>query len=338
MGAPKVYKSTDPNAPVACATPKSLINILDACLVNGYGDLPGAGWTKPFASEDGTGAVYKQGAGGNGMYLKIFGVAELPERWSKGGIGQGFHGAALFESMTDYGNGVGRTPTADTAFAKEMMPVCSRSHYSPNEDSTPCAWLLIADSAFFYFFAWPIETAGSSPRKEAYYHSFFAGTFIPLNTDETGNTLLSSMCSTGGTTALNHLYDARYNKMGHISMFTLKPNTLSSSRLNKNSNTNLFVTRLASGAEGCYPAAMAWGGGPYNAAYDESKPLLISRPYLADGTPADNLRGWLPGFYTSNYEYPFENWTVVEDGAAKFISVSGNDFQYMIDIGPTFRP
>jgi len=43
---PRIYMSTDEGAPVLSATAGSLIGVLDACLVTGYGDLPGAGWEK----------------------------------------------------------------------------------------------------------------------------------------------------------------------------------------------------------------------------------------------------------------------------------------------------
>jgi hypothetical protein len=43
---PRIYMSTDEGAPSLAAAAGSLIAVLDACLVNGYGELPGAGWEK----------------------------------------------------------------------------------------------------------------------------------------------------------------------------------------------------------------------------------------------------------------------------------------------------
>lgn len=66
----KVYRSSDAGAPVAsipandsAANLKAkLIQILDACLVNGYGTKTSAGWSKPYAN-DGTYAMYKSAQG-----------------------------------------------------------------------------------------------------------------------------------------------------------------------------------------------------------------------------------------------------------------------------------
>lgn len=44
----KVYLSTDKDAPRLDRTPNCVATILKACLVTGYGDKEGAGWTMPF--------------------------------------------------------------------------------------------------------------------------------------------------------------------------------------------------------------------------------------------------------------------------------------------------
>lgn len=48
----------------------SLTAVFDACLVNGYGAKPAAGWTKGF-SQSNLRSGYKQGAGSNGHYLYL---------------------------------------------------------------------------------------------------------------------------------------------------------------------------------------------------------------------------------------------------------------------------
>lgn len=337
MAAPKVYKSTDANAPVACATEKSLINILDACLVDGYGDMPPAGWSRPFVSDDGNGAVYKQGAGGNGCYLKISSLAELPAATKQylNYIGKGYHGAALFEEMSDYEHGINSTPDENTNYSHAMMPICSRVAVSGSE-TTPAAWMIIADAAFFYFFVWAGVAGNTLPPRRAPGHVFFCGRFESLNIDDSGNDLVGSFSSDVGS----FRYYAGYNNLCSstgLKLAQLSRLSTPAEYAKNNIGANILVRRLASGAVGCYPAALAWGGGPLDAEYDESKPLLISRPYLADGIPVNNLRGWLPGLYTSNYSYPFDNWTVVEDGDRRFIAVTSDLFQYLIDIGETFR-
>lgn len=64
----RVYKSTDTSAPAITTASGSLIAVLDACLVNGYGSQTAAGWTKPFSTS--TTASYIPAAG-NQFYLHV---------------------------------------------------------------------------------------------------------------------------------------------------------------------------------------------------------------------------------------------------------------------------
>ena len=64
-----VYRWDDPSAPVLSSpSAGSLIGVLDACLVNGYGSKAAAGWTKAFSGTKL--AAYRQG-GGSMCYLRI---------------------------------------------------------------------------------------------------------------------------------------------------------------------------------------------------------------------------------------------------------------------------
>ena len=65
-----IYKSTDPSAPALPSVNGSMINVLYQCLVTGYGSKAGAGWTRPFTGTNL--AAFKQGAGGNNRYLRVF--------------------------------------------------------------------------------------------------------------------------------------------------------------------------------------------------------------------------------------------------------------------------
>lgn len=48
----KLYRFDDPNAPQLDGTSDSLLTVLKACLVTGYGDKLGAGWSLPFEDAD----------------------------------------------------------------------------------------------------------------------------------------------------------------------------------------------------------------------------------------------------------------------------------------------
>lgn len=65
-----LYSSTDTNAPVLNGNAGSLITVLTACLVNGYGSKAGAGWTLLGVNSGGTSALYKMGSG-SGYTMQI---------------------------------------------------------------------------------------------------------------------------------------------------------------------------------------------------------------------------------------------------------------------------
>jgi hypothetical protein len=65
----RVYTSTDASAPVLNESSGSLINVLDACLVNGYGSKVSSGWAKAFSNST-TGAAYRAPVG-NRHYLSV---------------------------------------------------------------------------------------------------------------------------------------------------------------------------------------------------------------------------------------------------------------------------
>lgn len=64
-----VYKSTDGSAPVLTGTAGEFVNLLDKCLVAGYGAKSAAGWTKPFTGTNK--AAFRPASGGNQYYLRV---------------------------------------------------------------------------------------------------------------------------------------------------------------------------------------------------------------------------------------------------------------------------
>ncbi|NCA91445.1 MAG: hypothetical protein EOM92_21845, partial [Gammaproteobacteria bacterium] len=67
-----LYRWDDPGAPAplnGLSNANTLINVLDACLVTGYGAKAPAGWSKPFTAANQ--AAFRQGAGSHGFYLHL---------------------------------------------------------------------------------------------------------------------------------------------------------------------------------------------------------------------------------------------------------------------------
>lgn len=131
-----IYESTDASAPVLSGTVGSLVALLDACLVNGYGSKGAAGWTKAFSGTNK--AAYRQGAktGRLQLYLRV--QDDAP--------GAGLAKEARmcgYETMTAVDTGTELFPTA----VQMANGVFARK--STTADATAREWILAADHRTF---------------------------------------------------------------------------------------------------------------------------------------------------------------------------------------------
>lgn len=132
MATPTVYKSTDSSAPTMNGTAGSLITVLDAVLVNGYGSKAAAGWTKPYSGANL--AVYRPGAGPQ-HYLDVTDTAATTSA------------IRGYETMTGTGTGTGPFPTtAQSASGRTITK-------SATADATARAWRVYADDRTMYLIA-----------------------------------------------------------------------------------------------------------------------------------------------------------------------------------------
>lgn len=130
MGQFTIYRSSDAGAPVLTGASGSLLALLDACLVNGYGAKPAAGWSKAFSGVNK--AAYRMG-GGARMYLWL---DDAPGTYAN---------ARGYQSMSDVDTGTGQFPTtAQAAFSCLIK--------SNTADTTARTWLLFADHRTLYLF------------------------------------------------------------------------------------------------------------------------------------------------------------------------------------------
>lgn len=121
------YTSADASAPVLTGAADSLIALLDAILVNGYGSKGAAGWTKPYNTTNV--AVYRMatGAGKNGHYLRVNDADAQEARW----LG--------YEVMTAHSTGTGDFPTNGQVSGGLYM------RKSATADATARPWRCVAD-------------------------------------------------------------------------------------------------------------------------------------------------------------------------------------------------
>lgn len=147
----RVYRSTDASAPVLTGQAGSLVALLDACLVNGFGALAAAGWTKPFTGTN-KAAFRNNSTTGTGMYLRV-----------DDNLTSYFHRAYVtaYETMSAMDTGTNGFPAPHTSNFSGWGK-------SNTQDATARPWVIIADEFRFYICIqsgengsdWTIQFAG----------------------------------------------------------------------------------------------------------------------------------------------------------------------------------
>lgn len=173
MVAPVVYKSSDASAPVLDGQAGSLIAVLDACLVNGYGSKSAAGWTKPYSGTNA--AVY---LGSAGHYLDVndagAGAATTKEANVRG-----------YETMSAVATGTGPFPTTAQAASPGLY-----IRKSATADATSRGWVLLADGTTFHLFVLSGDTANL-------YKPFTFGRFYSFKSADTYRSVIFGNVSSG---------------------------------------------------------------------------------------------------------------------------------------------
>lgn len=194
-----VYRSTDASAPVLTGQAGTMVAVLDACLVNGYGSKSAAGWGKPYSSANI--GVYRAAAG-NRHYLRVDDTAAQEAR------------IVGYEAMS-----VVSPSASDGAFplpAQVSGGLFVRK--SESSDSVARAWVLIASDKLFYFF--PYSNAADpalaiAPNNMAGYMAF--GEFNSYKPGDAFNTIIMSAAATGtsGTFGSNARSGGFSGSVGH---------------------------------------------------------------------------------------------------------------------------
>ena len=164
------YKSTDASAPSLTGQVGSLVALLDAILVNGYGSQPAAGWTTAYTATNKR--DYKQGSGSNGYYLDI----------DDSGPGGGAAREARmrgYETMSALATGTQAFPTS----AQSSFGVVCRK--STTADSTARPWYCVADATCFHLF---VDTGDNTAPN--YSMAFSFGDIFSYKSSDTYNTVI----------------------------------------------------------------------------------------------------------------------------------------------------
>lgn len=281
-----IYSSTDPGAPQLSGTVGSVVALLDAVLVDGYGTganaKAGAGWSRAFTASNKR-AYRNDPVAGSGFYLRV------DDSGASGGARQAL--ARGYASMTGVDTGTNPTPTV--AQATNGVPIAKSSALS----GASAPWLIVADSKFFYLFVkpWGVDSLNG-------FLPYFFGDFISFKPGDMKNWCISR----NGLTVFNGSGDVD----GYVFSTSNTSAVIETSRAAvhlPDSQTSPAAAALAH-LVGGYRATSytTWGGSgadsvPYPHPITQGLVYSAAFIYEAVGMP----RGELPGLLVPRHDKPF---------------------------------
>jgi hypothetical protein len=367
----KVFRSSDFGAPTNTSAAGSVIGILDAVLVNGYGSqtvsitrngntaivttpvahnlkndtfvvisganqseyngefqitvtgstsysfavtgtpvspatgtitakVASAGWTKPFSGTNLAG--YKQGAGSNGMFLRVNDTSGATQTARLKGC----------ENMTDINGTVADFPI-ELQFSGGL-------YLGKANSTTPLDWIIIASETYFYF----LNQTNSSSN---YRSTLFFGDIESNKPGDAFNTMIIGGNST--TSYYNYELFSQSTTLAEMTAhYIARPHTqIGASRQNGKTSTtfmgNSSITSMGNGGI-AYPS-------PLDGALHLA-PVLVTESNVG-------VRGTMPRLWCPLHFRPFSHQDIIEGSGQfegkKFMALAGGystEFQCLIDI------
>ena len=274
-----VYRWDDPGAPVLSnPSAGSLIGVLDACLVNGYGTKPAAGWTKEFSGTNL--AAYRQGAGSM-CYLRV-----------NDGTGSFKATARGYESMTDVDTGTNDFPTA----AQLVNGIYIALSTSVTAVQKP--WIVLADEKRFYLWvgASVLTAASALSASTTWQGLFFFGDIVSFRPGDT------YCCQIAGSDSSSTATE-RFGIGGSISSvnagcFIARNAAQAVGAINNNRSFDYHganaLTTMGSSSCVAYPDPISGG-------------LNLSRVHVSNGIATVGVRGRMPGMFAPLNALPGNN-------------------------------
>ncbi len=172
-----VYSSADSGAPTLNGLTGSLLTVLDACLVTGYGSKTGAGWIKPMPNTGSYGAITQGSGSGYSLFISDIGSG------SAGGLEAILTG---WDSITSIQNGLttgsNQFPTYVQSGFGQGGVIARKSNVTSSASRN---WFIFADSSTLYGFVATLDVTGT-------YFAFAFGDFysIKSGSSDTGKCMI----------------------------------------------------------------------------------------------------------------------------------------------------
>ncbi|UTQ79893.1 tail assembly protein [Xanthomonas phage HXX_Dennis] len=273
----RVYSSADPGAPaVRGNTAGDIINLMDKCLVTGYGSKAGAGWTKPFTGTNV--AAFKTGAGSNGMYLRIEEPVDTNTNYPSAKV-------RGYETMTDVNTGNGPFP------APSRLPngLFWYKSYSGSAAADPRQWWVVASESFVIFM---IQTYPSQWSSSPGYYSelFMFGDLQNTGPNDAYATIILGETSTSGNSSQIWPMDSVNVASTRSGLYMPRAYTGIGGEIQAGWHHDYVKSGVSDwGSDSSY---LQYPHGPDGALY--MSPVWVHQP---GGTNAAAIRGTLPGVW-----------------------------------------
>lgn len=301
-----VYRFDDVGAPAMNDTAGAYIDVLDKCLVTGYGAQSPAGWSKPFTGT--AKAVFRMG-GGTQRYLRV-----------DNNTGNQYPKLRGYAAMTDVDTGSGDFPSL-AQVATGLYGVSSESMIGPDRP-----WILAADDKRFHLWVGYNNLTTDGFTSYSAKPWVFFGDIIPHKTDDIGHCMLIAGTGTSGT-GVNYMGTSIYNTgsllSGHYLATAVDQVTasLQCSKVTDVRGPNSSGTATV-GVSGCpYPDPVSGG-------------LLLAPIWVLN--PSDRAtRGRLPGVWAPLHNLPGASGDIFQGNAAG--GLSGREFMLLDAANNTTR-
>jgi hypothetical protein len=265
-----VYRSTDVSAPTLNGEIGSMITVLDAILVNGYGTQPAAGWTKAYS--DTNLAAYRMSttSPATGMYLRVDDTGTTAAR------------VVGYKTMSNINTGTGVFPTT----AQLSGGLFLRKSNTANTTSRP--WMAIACERGFYFWTFGNSTTfGTNSVEDGL---LYFGDFSSYKTVNNNNCLITGNIQNTGSSGNTFAQMQTASYTGTQYLWLAKNYTGLA-----DSQVALKVRRM--------PSSLATGSGTLGASTSSVYPdpvtgnLTLFKIDLLEGPGNVNFSGSFPGLY-----------------------------------------
>ena len=272
--APREYFSSDLGAPVLNGTAGSLIAVLDAVLVNGYGSRTPLGWTKPFSGTN-LAAYRNNPTFGSGSYLRVADTAAQVTA------------VRGYEGMTDVTTGTGMFPTAAQQAADTLIGKSNAA------SALARGWAIFGNARCFYLF---IELSVGEPSNDCY--TYFFGDINPYRAGDTGTFCIPFGVNTGTTAITTTTAQSRnFISSPGITLFSATTNANWFGYLARPFTSALVSVGVTSVVPGYNSQSFGLLSDAAQYPLGGANSLPLSRAYVLEQQFNGILRGEMPGVY-----------------------------------------